>query len=172
MILTVLLIAAFLLGTLMPRSTKIEEKVITKVERDTVIHTQLKSVPIEVEKTVKEYIYIQKVDTIFVNDTIYVGLPRQYYFSETGDVKIWHSGIDSRIDSLVNFRQTEYIEREVWKRHSIGISGDIGFNMLGLEAEYEYDLFKWFSVRADVGYDFYMKQPYISAGAKIRLYSW
>ena len=170
----VITLGAFLLGVLMPRPPQIQERVITKVERDTLIHTKLKSVPVEVEKKVKEYVYIRQVDTVTVtvNDTVYIGLPRQYYYAETDDVKIWHSGIDSRIDSLVNFRETKTILPEPWKRHSIGLSADVGFNMMGIGAEYEYGVFEWFSISANAGYDFHLKQPYVSANAKIRLYSW
>lgn len=168
----VIAIAAFLLGTLMPRSPKIEEKVITKVERDTVIHTQIKSVPVHTEHRDTTYIYVHEPDTVWLRDTMWLALPRQHYFAETDDVKIWHSGIDSRIDSLVNFRETKTIVADPWKRHSVSLSGEVGLNMLGVGAEYEYSVFKWFSVSANAGYDFYLKQPYASASAKIRLYSW
>ena len=168
----VIAIAAFLLGTLMPRSPKIEEKVITKIIRDTIIHREVVSVPVVTKETERVYIESGKVDTVWVNDTVYISLPRQHYFAETDGVKIWHSGIDSRIDSIMNFRETKTIQANPWKRHSISLSGEVGFNMLGAGAEYEYSVFKWFSVSANAGYDFYMKQPYVSASAKIRLYSW
>ena len=172
LIIAVIAIGAFLLGTLMPRTPKVEEKVITKVERDTIIHTQIKSVPVYTEHRDTTYIYVNSSDTVWVKDTMWLGLPRQHYFAETDDVKIWHSGVDSRIDSLVNFRETKTILPEPWKRHSVGVSADIGFNLLGVGAEYEYSPFKWFSINASAGYDFYMKQPYAMAGAKITLYRW
>lgn len=172
LVIAVIAIAAFLLGTLMPRTPKVEEKVITKVERDTIIHTQIKSVPVHTEHWDTTYIYVNSSDTVWVKDTMWLGLPRQHYFAETDDVKIWHSGVDSRIDSLVNFRETKTILPEPWKRHSVGVSADIGFNLLGVGAEYEYSPFKWFSINASAGYDFYMKQPYAMAGAKITLYRW
>lgn len=165
-------VGCFLLGTLMPRGAKIEEKVITEIVRDTIIHTKIESVPVIKTQSKTEYVYLSKVDTVWVNDTVYMRLPRQHYFAETDDVKIWHSGIDSRIDSIMNFRETKTIQANPWKRHSISLSGEVGFNMLGAGAEYEYSVFKWFSVSANAGYDFYMKQPYVSASAKIRLYSW
>lgn len=165
-------VGCFLLGTLMPRGAKIEEKVITEIVRDTIIHTKIESIPVIKTQSKTEYVYLSKVDTVWVNDTVYMRLPRQHYFAETDDVKIWHSGIDSRIDSIMNFRETKTIQANPWKRHSISLSGEVGFNMLGVGAEYEYNVFKWFSVSANAGYDFYMKQPYVSANAKVRLYSW
>lgn len=101
----------------------------------------------------------------------YIVLDREHKFLDNPDVKIWYSGVDPTIDSLQVKRHT-VIQKEPWKRHSISLSGDVGFNMLGVGVEYEYNVFKWFSVSADAGYDFYMKQPYIMASAKIRLYSW
>ena len=172
LIIAVIAIGAFLLGTLMPRSPIVQEKVVTKVERDTIIHTQIKSVPVHTEHRDTTYIYVNSSDTVWVKDTMWLGLPRQHYFAETDDVKIWHSGVDSRIDSLVNFRETKTILPEPWKRHSVGVSADVGFNLLGVGAEYEYSPFKWFSINASAGYDFYMKQPYAMAGAKITLYRW
>lgn len=172
LIIAVIAIGAFLLGTLMPRTPKVEEKVITKVERDTIIHTQIKSVPVYTEHRDTTYIYINSSDTVWVKDTMWLGLPRQHYFAETDDVKIWHSGVDSRIDSLVNFRETKTILPEPWKRHSVGVFADIGFNLLGVGVEYEYSPFKWFSINASAGYDFFMKQPYAMAGAKMTLYRW
>ena len=172
LIIAVIAIGAFLLGTLMPRTPKVEEKVITKVERDTIIHTQIKSVPVYTEHRDTTYIYVNSSDTVWVKDTMWLGLPRQHYFAETDDVKIWHSGVDSRIDSLVNFRETKTILPEPWKRHSVGVSADIGFNLLGVGVEYAYSPFKWFSINASAGYDFFMKQPYAMAGAKMTLYRW
>lgn len=165
-------VGCFLLGTLMPRGAKIEEKVITEIVRDTIIHTKIESIPVIKTQSKTEYVYLSKVDTVWVNDTVYMRLPRQHYIAETDDVKIWHSGIDSRIDSIMNFRETKTIQANPWKRHSISLSGEVGFNMLGAGVEYEYNVFKWFSVSANAGYDFYMKQPYVMGSAKIRLYSW
>lgn len=171
----VIAIVAFLLGTLMPRSHKIEEKIVTEVVRDTIVHTEIKSVPVAKTQSKTEYVYLSKVDTVWVNDTVYMRLPRQHYFAETDDVKIWHSGIDSRIDSLVNFRQTKYIEKEVWKRHSLYLGAQTGYYSdfrLSVGAMYQYDVFRWLSVDFGAGYDMYLKQPYAMAGLKVRVYSW
>lgn len=170
-------VGCFLLGTLMPRSPKIQEKVVTEVVRDTVVHTEIKSVPVVKEQTKTEYIYVSKVDTVLINDTIYLMLPRQHYFAETDDVKIWHSGIDSRIDSLVNFRNSsvKYIENEIWKRHSLYLGAKTGYYddfRVSVGATYQYNVFKWFSVDFSAGYDLYLKQPYAMAGLKVRVYSW
>ena len=43
---------------------------------------------------------IEKTDTIFKENKVYVAMEREYRYTETKDVQIWHSGVDSTIDSL------------------------------------------------------------------------
>lgn len=173
-IIAVIAIACFLLGTLMPREPKVVETVVTEMIRDTIIHTQIKSVPIYTEHRDTEYVYINThhTDTLFVNDTVYIALPREYYFAETDDCMIWHSGIDSRIDSLVNFRETKIIQAEKWSRHTLNLYGSVGVGTMEVGAEYEFGVFKWMAINASAGYDFYLKQPNVSAGINLTVYSW
>lgn len=172
----VIAIAAFLLGTLMPRSPKVETRDIV-VYRDTSYSRlslgDIKKLDVPEVRGVPSVLYVPEVEvrTVIKDSIRYVVLDREHKFLENPDVNIWYSGIDPTIDSLQVKRQT-IVQKEPWKRHSISLSGEVGFNMLGAGAEYEYSVFKWFSVSANAGYDFYMKQPYVSASAKIRLYSW
>ena len=169
-------IAAFLLGTLMPRSPKVETRDIV-VYRDTSYSRlclgETKTLDVPEVKGVPSLLYVPETEicTVVKDSVRYVVLDREYKFLDNEDVKIWFSGVDPTIDSLQVKRHT-IIQKEPWKRHSVSLSGEVGFNMLGVGAEYEYNVFKWFSVSANAGYDFYMKQPYVLAGAKIRLYSW
>lgn len=169
-------IGAFLLGTLMPRSPSPEPERIVEY-RDTSYSRLNMGTVFKLEtpqvSRVPSVIFIPETEVkIEYRDSIrYVVLDREHKFLENPDVNIWYSGIDPTIDSLQVKRQT-IVQKEPWKRHSISLSGEVGFNMLGAGAEYEYSVFKWFSVSANAGYDFYMKQPYVSASAKIRLYSW
>lgn len=175
-IIAVIAIAAFLLGTLMPRSPKVETRDVV-VYRDTSYSRlslgDIKKLDVPEVKGVPMVVYVPETEVkIEYRDSIrYVVLDREHKVLENPDVKIWYSGVDPTIDSLQVKRQT-VIQKEPWKRHSISLSGEVGFNMLGVGAEYEYNVFKWFSVSANAGYDFYMKQPYVSANAKVRLYSW
>ena len=172
----VIAIAAFLLGTLMPRSPSPEPERIVEY-RDTSYSRLNMGTVFKLEtpqvSRVPSVIFIPETEVkIEYRDSIrYVVLDREHKFLDNPDVKIWYSGVDPTIDSLQVKRHT-VIQKEPWKRHSISLSGDVGFNMLRAGAEYEYSVFKWFSVSANAGYDFYMKQPYVSARAKIRLYSW
>lgn len=172
----IIAIVSFLLGTLMPRSPKVETRDIV-VYRDTSYSRlslgDIKKLDVPEVRGVPSVLYVPEVEvrTVIKDSIRYVVLDREHKFLDNPDVKIWYSGIDPTIDSLQVKRQT-IVQKEPWKRHSISLSGEVGFNMLGVGAEYEYNVFKWFSVSANAGYDFYMKQPYVSANAKVRLYSW
>ena len=170
----VIAIAAFLLGTLMPRSPSPEPERIVEYRDTSYSRLNMGTVfKLETPKVsrVPSVLFIPETEVkIEYRDSIrYVVLDREHKFLDNPDVKIWYSGVDPTIDSL---QVRRHVEKEPWKRHSISLSGEVGFNMLGVGAEYEYNVFKWFSVSANAGYDFYLKQPYVSASAKIRLYSW
>ena len=173
----VIAIGAFLLGTLMPQSP-------VSVEKETVVEYRYRyysrpdvgmvtDLDIPAVRGVPSVLYIPETEVrVEYRDSIrYVALDREYKLLENPDVKIWYSGIDPTIDSL-QVKTSAVIQKEPWKRHSVSLSGEVGFNMLGVVAEYEYNVLKWFSVSANAGYDFYMKQPYASASAKFMLYSW
>lgn len=172
----VIAIAAFLLGTLMPRSPSPElERIVeyrdtsySRLDMGTVFKLETPQV-----SRVPSVIFIPETEVkIEYRDSIrYVVLDREHKFLDNPDVKIWYSGVNPTIDSLQVKRHT-VIQKEPWKRHSVSLSGEVGFNMLGVGAEYEYSIFRWLSVSANAGYDFYVKQPYVSANAKVRLYSW
>lgn len=172
----VIAIGSFLLGTLMPRSPRTAQERIVEY-RDTSYSRlslgDIKKLDIPEVKCVPAVLYVPEVEirTIFKDSIRYVVLDREHKFLDNPDVKIWYSGVDPTIDSLEVKRHT-VIQKEPWKRRSVSLSGEVGFNMLRVGAEYEYSIFKWLSVSANAGYDFYMKQPYVSANAKFRLYSW
>lgn len=176
LILATIAVVCFLLGTLMPRSPKVETRDVV-VYRDTsysrISLGESKKLDIPEVKGVPSLLYIPETEirTVVKDSIHYVVLDREHKFLDNEDVKIWFSGVDPTIDSLQVKRHT-VIQKEPWKRHSVSLCGEVGFNTLGLGAEYEYNIFKWFSVSANAGYDFYMKQPYVLAGAKISLYSW
>ena len=172
----VIAIGAFLLGTLMPRSPKVETRDVV-LYRDTSYSRlslgDIKKLDVPEVRGVPSVLYVPEVEirTVVKDSIRYVMLDREHKLLDNPDVKIWYSGVNPTIDSLQVKRHT-VIQKEPWKRHSVSLSGEVGFNMLGVGAEYEYSIFRWLSVSANAGYDFYMKQPYVSANAKVRLYSW
>lgn len=172
-------IGAFLLGTLMPRSPSPEPETIVEYRDTSYSRLNMGNIfNLETPKVsrVPSVLFIPETEVkIEYRDSIrYVVLDREHKFLDNPDVKIWYSGVDPTIDSLQVKRKT-VVQKEPWKRHSIELEGETGYyGDFGLMAGavYEYNVFKWFSVSAKAGYDFYIEQPYVAFGAKIRLYSW
>lgn len=175
LIIAVIAVGAFLLGTLMPRSPKIEREEVV-VYRDTSYSRlsmgTIKALDIPDVKGVPSVLYIPETEVrTVVKDSIrYVVLNREHKILENPDVKIWYSGVDPTIDSIA-VRTRTVVQKEPWRRHSIGLEGDAGLG-LSAGAVYEYDVFRWLSVSAKAGYDFHIEKPYVAFGAEIRLYSW
>lgn len=170
-------IAAFLLGTLMPRSPSLEPERIVEYRDTSYSRLNMGTVfKLETPKVsrVPSVIFIPetKVKIEYRDSIRYVVLDREHKFLENPDVKVWYSGVDPTIDSIAVRTRTV---KEPWKRHTIALEGETGYyGNFGLMAGaiYEYDIFKWLSVSAKAGYDFHIEKPYVAFGAEIRLYSW
>lgn len=119
----------------------------------------------------KEYVWLQADSaTIIYRDSVrYVTLPREYYYTKQDDVEIWHSGIDSRIDSLqYKARQvtiTDTYKRKDW-RHEVGIYAQAGYNR-GFAApvgvQYLYKPVHWFGIGGGIEYDLIHKRTAVYA---------
>lgn len=175
----VIAIAAFLLGTLMPRSPSPEPERIVEYRDTSYSRLNMGTVfKLETPKVsrVPSVIFIPETEVkIEYRDSIrYVVLDREHKFLDNPDVKIWYSGIDPTIDSLQVKRQT-IVQKEPWKRHSIGLEGETGYyGDFGLMAGivYEYNVFKSLSVSAKAGYDFYVEKPYVAVELNLTVHSW
>ena len=98
----------------------------------------------------------EKVDTIYKDNVMYFTYPRESYYTRAKDVEIWHSGIDSTIDSLNVVHKTQNITEAILHKPSswrfgcdVGVDyGDIGnrfvapnlgaelfYNKIGIRAE-------------------------------------
>ena len=179
LILATIAVVCFLLGTFLPRSPKVETRDVV-VYRDTSYSRlslgDIKKLDVPEVKSVPMVVYVPETEVkIEYRDSIrYVVLNREHKVLENPDVKIWYSGVDPTIDSIA-VRTRTVVQKEPWKRHTIGIEGETGYyGNFGLMAGavYEYDIFRWLSVSARAGYDFHIEKPYVAFGAKIRLYSW
>ena len=62
---------------------------------------------------VAEYVFVasDSVSIVYKDSIQYIMLPRQRYFTSVDDVNIWHSGVDSTIDSLNVVHKTEIITK-------------------------------------------------------------
>lgn len=106
-----ILVIGFVVGLLCrPDHLRDEMKMVqtdTVVRYEKVSYTPLelkgKTIQLDVPKISSlSMVYLPYDSTMVVyRDSVrYVSLPRQYYYTSTEDAEIWHSGIDSTIDSL------------------------------------------------------------------------
>lgn len=112
--------------------------------------------------------------TIIYRDSIrYVTLPRQYFFTSTDDVEIWHSGIDSTIDSLNVVRKTQEITKTtqpVTNRNALALGLEANYinsPFIPIYLEYERMLHKNASFYARVLYDIPSGSYGFGLGAKV-----
>lgn len=157
----------------------------TFVQRDTiVVHDTIeytKEILAEKTKVVYkdkvEYVYVdvEKTDTLYIEEKVYVQMPRQYYFTETDDVRIWHSGIDSTIDSLNLVRKTHNITETIRtkdKRNYLSVGAEavyIGTPYIPIYVEYERMLHRNFSIYARAMHDFISQENGVSVGVKAQI---
>ena len=114
--------------------------------------------------------------TIIYRDSIrYVTLPRQYFFTSTDDVEIWHSGIDSTIDSLNVVRKTQEITKvtqTVTNRNALGIGFEmnyINYPYIPIYLEYSYLLHRNVEMYARFLYDLPSHQIGVGLGTKVSI---
>ena len=127
----------------------------------------------------RQYIFIPVDSTtiIYRDDVRYVTHPRENYFTETDDARIWHSGLDSRIDSLIVFSRTKTVTntiKPVTKRHSLALGIEGGYAeafRMPVQLEYSRRILPWFSVYAFGEYELFTKQIGVGAGMRAEL-SW
>lgn len=103
-----------------------------------------------------EYVYVQlppEVVEKVVHDTTFVEIPleREHYYSEAEDVRIWHSGVSSAIDSVENVRHTQIVTNKVVKdtKHTLGIYANVGYSegfSVPIGVRYTYHPKRWLGV--------------------------
>lgn len=116
--------------------------------------------------------------TIIYRDSVrYVTLPRQNYYTKTEEAEIWHSGVDSTIDSLsllfpmTSIVQTEKVARKP-KKHAIGIGIEANYSTtfnMPLQLEYAYNVKPWLSVYGYAEYELFRKQFGVGAGTQMTI---
>lgn len=92
-----------------------------------------KTIKLDVPKISKpELVFIPEVQTeIVYKDSIrYIVMQREHYFTKTADAEIWHSGVESRIDSLNIFSTTANITQTYLPKEKKN------YLALGIEASY------------------------------------
>lgn len=182
------LVVGVVIGCLLPDYHFRDE--VKMVQRDTVVRydtmrysrleleaeSHLLNVPkINVPKLA--FLDVEKVDTVYKDNVMYLTYPRENYYTRTEDAEIWHSGIDSTIDSLNVVRKTQNITETIQKRDmknaiSIGVNGSYhGSFMAPVYLEYRRRLRPWISLYGRFGYDIPSGNYGVCAGTEITI-SW
>ena len=114
--------------------------------------------------------------TIIYRDNVrYVTLPRQYFYTKVEDAEVWHSGIDSTIDSLNVVRKTQEITntaQTVTKRNALSFGIETSYlNALSIPIylEYERMLHKNVGIYGQIFYDLPARQYGVGIGLKMQL---
>lgn len=118
---------------------------------------------------------VRQLDTVFIHDSVFIGMPRQYREYREDDFFAVVSGIDPTLDSLaIHSRNSIVNHRPALKRNILSIyaqptwTGSFHFPV-GLS--YDYRLRRWLSVGGSVGYDLPSSRHFITANTKI-IFEW
>lgn len=118
---------------------------------------------------------IDKVDTVYKDKKVYIAMEREWRYTETDEVQIWHSGIDSRIDSLNVMRRTEIITetvQDVMKRNYLSFGIEAGYSTIPhipIYLQYDRMLHKNMGVYVRAFYDIPRLSYGVSVGAKVQV---
>lgn len=161
---------------------EVETKVDTTFVYDTVRYSRLElannTYKLDVPKVdAMRYVYVRSDSaTVVYKDSVrYVMLPREYYYTSTDDVEIWHSGIDSTIDSLNVVRKTQEITKTtqpVTKRNALAIGLDMNYSShpdIPIYLEYSYLLHRNVEMSARLQYDLPSQEIGFGLGAKVSI---
>ena len=158
------------------------------IQRDTVtvyktryysrLELKAKTIRLEVPKIdVRQRVFVpaDSVTIIYRDSVRYVTLPRQNYYTKTEEAQIWHSGVDSTIDSLsllfptTTITHTEKVARKP-KKHAIGIGIEANYSTIfnmPVQLEYTYSIKPWLSVYGYAEYELFRKQFGVGAGTQM-----
>lgn len=165
------------------------EKDLDLVQRDTVVKIEtIRYSPLQladkrykldlpkIDNPVMVFVQEDSTSIIYRDSVRYVTLPREYFYTNIDDTEIWHSGIDSTIDSLVVRSRTESITetcRIPQYRHSMSLYGNAGYDAgsftLPVGMEYLYHPYGWIGIGGKAEYDIRTKGWNVMATAKLTL---
>lgn len=121
------------------------------------------------------FIDVSSLDTIYKDSVRYIMMPRQYYYTNVNDVEIWHSGIDSTIDSLNVVRKSvkitdKYMPKNVKNHISLGMEVSY-YNNVSIPIYFEYErlLHKNIGIYGRVGYDLSSGLWGVGGGARLQI---
>jgi len=124
-------LASYFVGRRTPTEVEI-------IKRDTITVTRIDTIRItkvrEVEKRVVDTILVAVKDTIILNDTTYIQLPREQKIYTGENYKAWVSGYRPKLDSLNIYQKTiiKEITNTVERKWGLGVMGGYGVTKEGL----------------------------------------
>ena len=136
-----IILLSFLVGFLVGRRTGRIDPGLPPAERvDTlVIHDTISvSEPIFVKKKVIDSVLVQVTDTIRMRDTLYVYMEREQVTWQDSLARVYASGINPQVDSVIHFTKERIITREIpviqvkKTRWGVGIQAGIGAGKEGV----------------------------------------
>ena len=136
-----------------------------------------KTYTLDIPKTKRAMVLlpIEKTDTIVKDKKVYIAMEREWRYTETDEVQIWHSGVDSTIDSLNVMRKTEIITeivQEAMKRNYLSFGIEAGYSAIPhipIYLQYERMLHKNMGVYVRAFYDIPRLSYGVSVGAKVQV---
>lgn len=126
-----LVLASYFVGRRTPTEVEIIRRdTITVVKTDTIRITKVR----EVEKKIIDTILVQVKDTIILNDTTFIQLPREQKIYEAENYKAWVSGYRPKLDSLNIYQKTiiKEVTNTIEKNWGLGVMGGYGITKDGL----------------------------------------
>ena len=141
------------------------------------LELESKTYTLDVPKTKRAMVLvpIEKTDTVILEKKVYVAMEREWRYTETDEVQIWHSGIDSTIDSLNVMRKTEIITetvQEPMKRNYLSFGIEAGYSTIAhipIYLQYERMLHKNASFYVRAFYDVPRLSYGISIGTRVQV---
>ena len=124
------------------------------------------------------FIDVALLDTVYRDSIRYVVYPRQYYYTKVKDAEIWHSGIDSTIDSLnvvaknVVLSKTETTTQLVRHTNRLRFGVEASYcTTLSLPIYFEYEkmLHRNVGLRAGFFYDLPTRMYGLRVGANVQI---
>lgn len=110
----------------------IVEKVDTLVIRDTIVSYK----PKYITRRVVDSTPFPVTDTIRMKDTLFLVLPREQVVWEDSLARVYASGINPEVDSVMHYRTEKIINHlipvKVQSRWGLGVQGGVGFGKDGL----------------------------------------
>lgn len=120
------------------------------------------------------FLDVEKVDTIYKDNVMYLTYPRESYYTKAKDVEIWYSGIDSTIDSLNVVQKTQNI-KETPKvkvaRNSISLGIEASYlnaPSLPIYLEYGRMFHKNVEMYGQIAYDLQSRQWGVGIGVELK----